>query len=254
MSSPHENHFESSPLTSGMHVLFPLGFDSQVVVHRDYGHGERSSSIVSNDGKHSGERVTAQHRVFVIRGVHHHVRMPRANSRPEILVRREHLRQGHGLHSWQFAFGVCRLNSFGNLVRCLAFHSELGAQLLQRQNGSTGDGIEADRRAEFCIVHEVPELCRRKRRCPPAAHDDAHEAVITLGGDLVSGGCKYLDRGIRRNVLRHRTSCQCHLAASGRGHASVCDPALNVSSSVVKLGEVLATLVAAGRNTQTLCP
>ncbi|SRR5882762_9842282 len=32
MSSPHENHFESSHLTSGMHALFPLGFDSQVVV------------------------------------------------------------------------------------------------------------------------------------------------------------------------------------------------------------------------------
>jgi hypothetical protein len=103
--------------------LFPLGFDGQLMRHRDYGHGKWRSSIVSNDRKPSCELVTAQHRVLVIRGVHHHVRMPRANSRPEILVRREHIRECHRFHFRQLAFGVRRLNSFGNLVRCLAFHS-----------------------------------------------------------------------------------------------------------------------------------
>jgi hypothetical protein len=67
---------------SGLHVLFPLGFDSQIMGHLDYGHGKWCSSIVCNEGKRSSELVTAQHRVLVVRGVHHHVRMPRANSRP----------------------------------------------------------------------------------------------------------------------------------------------------------------------------
>src|SRR5216684_4365178 len=61
---------------SGLHVLFPLGFDSQLMGHLDYGHGKWCSSIVCNDGKRSSEMVTAQHRVLVVRGVHHHVRMP----------------------------------------------------------------------------------------------------------------------------------------------------------------------------------
>ena len=50
-----------------------------------------------------------------------------ANTRPEILVRREHVRKRHHLHFWQLAFGVCCLNCFSDLVRCLAFHAEPGA-------------------------------------------------------------------------------------------------------------------------------
>src|SRR6266576_4490705 len=107
-------------------ALFPLGFDSQLVSHWDYGHGKWCSSIVSNEGSRATYLVTAQHRVLVIRRVQHHVRMPRANSRTKILVRREHIRECHRLHSRQLTFGICRLNSFGNLVRCLAFYSELG--------------------------------------------------------------------------------------------------------------------------------
>jgi hypothetical protein len=57
--------------------------------------------------------------------------------------------EGHSFHFWQLAFGVRRLNSFGNLVRCLAFHSNLGVQLVQRQNAAAGDGIETDWRTEL---------------------------------------------------------------------------------------------------------
>src|SRR5258708_11441230 len=139
----------SRDLDYTVHALSHLGFDGQLMSHWDYGYGERRSGIISNEGKHATYLVTAQHRVLVIRGVQHHVRMPRANSRPEVLVRREHVRERHRFHFRQLAFGVCRLNSFGNLVRSLAFHSEPGAQLLQRQNGTAGDGIEADWRTEL---------------------------------------------------------------------------------------------------------
>ena len=50
-------------------ALFPLGFDSQLVSHWDYGHGKWCSSIVSNEGSRATYLVTAQHRVLVIRGV-----------------------------------------------------------------------------------------------------------------------------------------------------------------------------------------
>src|SRR5258707_6629177 len=164
----------------------------------DYGHGKWSSSIVSNEGQRATYLVTAQHRVLVIRGVQHHVRMPRANSRPQVLIRREHVRERYHFHFWQLAFGVRRLDSFGNLVRCLAFHSEPGTQFLQWQNGPARDGIEADGRSELCVVHEVSERCGRKCRSGPAAHDDAHEAVVALGSDFVSGGRKYLNCGMHR--------------------------------------------------------
>src|SRR5260370_7680719 len=106
--------------------------------------------------------------------------MPRANSRPEVLVRREHIRECHRFHFRQLAFGVRRLNSFGNLVWCLAFHSELGAQLLQRQNGAATDGIEAEGSAELCVVPEVPEPCGSHPRPPPAPPYHAPEALAPL--------------------------------------------------------------------------
>src|SRR6266481_9892919 len=93
-------------------ALSHLGFDGQLMSHWDYGYGERRSGIVSNEGKHATHLVTAQHGVLVIRGVQHHVRVPRANSRTEVLVRREHIRECHRFPLRQLAFGEPRLNSF----------------------------------------------------------------------------------------------------------------------------------------------
>src|SRR5438445_7677440 len=185
--------------------------------HWDYGDREGCSCIVSDEGKRATYLVTAQHRVLVIRSVQHHMRMPRTDSRSEVLIRREHVRECHRFHFRQLTFGVRRLDSFGNLVRRLAFHSEPGTQLLQRQNRAARDRIKADWRSELCVVHEISERCRRKRRRGPAAHDDAHEAVVTLGSNLVSSGCKYLNRGMRRNIFWSRTSRQCYLGF-GRHH------------------------------------
>src|SRR3989454_703355 len=86
----------------------------------------------------------------------------------------------------QLAFSVCRLNFFGDLIRSLALHSELGLQFLKRQHGSRRDRVEAMGRAEFCIVgHVAFPRGGRYRRSPPA-HDYAHEPVVALGSDLVS--------------------------------------------------------------------
>jgi hypothetical protein len=89
---------EVAKWATSQRALFSLRFDSKVVVYGDYRHSEWGPSIVPHNGKRS-RLVTAQHRVLVIRGVHHHVRMPMTNSRPEILVRREHIRERHHLHS-----------------------------------------------------------------------------------------------------------------------------------------------------------
>src|SRR2546422_9908922 len=54
----------------------------------------------------------------------------------------------------------------------------------------------------------------RYRRSPPA-HDDAHEPVVAFGGDLVSGGCEYLDGGTRRDLFGCCASRQSDLGLLG---------------------------------------
>src|SRR2546428_9019850 len=70
-------------------------------------------------------------------------------------------------------------------------------------------------RTEFCIVgHVAFPRGGRYRRSPPA-HDDAHEPVVAFGGDLVSGGCEYLDGGTRRDLFGCCASRQSDLGLLG---------------------------------------
>src|ERR1700730_7294290 len=112
------------------------------------------------------------------------MRMPVAG-RSEDLVRRPHVGKAHFGALRDRAFGVSGLYSLGYLVGCLAFHSELGPQLVIRQYGSYCLRVETDRSPGFCVVrYESPDLDRSERR--RAAHDDTHKAVIPLVHGLVT--------------------------------------------------------------------
>jgi hypothetical protein len=74
-----------------------LGFDGQLVSDRNYDYGKRRSSVVRNERERSSELIAAEHRVLVIRGKDHHMRMPMPNTWSEILVRRPHVRKTDAL-------------------------------------------------------------------------------------------------------------------------------------------------------------
>jgi len=59
----------------------------------------------------------ADHRVVVLGREHHHVRVPRVDARPQVLVRGPHVGEGHRVPVWQLAFVVRQLNSLRDLVR-----------------------------------------------------------------------------------------------------------------------------------------
>src|SRR5262245_28254715 len=77
-------------------MALPLpGFDSQRGIHWDHNHGERRSGVVGHLWQGAAELVAANRRVLVIRGEDHHVRMPMADPRAQVLVRGPHVREGH---------------------------------------------------------------------------------------------------------------------------------------------------------------
>src|SRR5262245_14534706 len=194
-----------------MRSLSGLGFDSQLVVHRDYDHGKRGSAVVAHTWQWTTELIAAEHRILVVRGEDHHVRMPRADSGPEILVRRPHIREANRVPPGQLAFGVCCLNAFRDLIRRFALHPQFASKLVIWHYGSRCSRVETDGRAEFRVINEVTELGRGIRRRHPPTHDHAHETVITFAGDLIPRSRQYLDRGPTRDVRRRRAFSQCNL-------------------------------------------
>ena len=69
----------------------------ELVVHRDHDDGERRARIVGDLRERRPERVAADHRVVVLGDEDHHVRMPCADPRREMLVRRPHVGERRGV-------------------------------------------------------------------------------------------------------------------------------------------------------------
>src|SRR5712691_6693460 len=59
--------------------------------HWYYDYRKRSSPIVCHDRNRGTELIATEHRVLVVRGEDHHVRMPMADSGCEMLIRRPHV-------------------------------------------------------------------------------------------------------------------------------------------------------------------
>lgn len=100
-------------------------------------------------------------------------------------------------------------------VRILALHPELCPEFVVRQHSPAGDGVEANRCAQFGIVNEVSERRRRVGRGGPAPHHQADEAVIASDSHLVSGGSHDLDGGMRGDMVRRSASRQRDLGLPG---------------------------------------
>jgi hypothetical protein len=133
--------------------LMLLSSDRQPVVHRDHDYGKWRSGIVGQLGKRAPElNVTSDHRVIVIRSKDHHVRMPMADSRSEMLFCRPHIGKTHTIPLRQFAFGIRWLNTLGDLVRRLALHPKSASQLVIQQYSSGCCRIETNRRADSCVI------------------------------------------------------------------------------------------------------
>src|SRR5882672_1146100 len=86
--------------------LLLLRLDRQPVAHRDYDHGKRRSRVIRYLWKQAAELVPTEHRVLVIRSEHHQVRMPVADPRSEVLIRRPHVRERNSLSFRQLSFGI----------------------------------------------------------------------------------------------------------------------------------------------------
>src|SRR5437667_12098006 len=102
-------------------------------------------SVVAHWREHTPDLIGSDHRVFVIGAEHHHVRVPMTNSRSEILVRRPHVSKTDTVSSRKVAFDVCRLDTFGNLVRSLSIDGKFRSQFVTVQYQSRLWRAESDR-------------------------------------------------------------------------------------------------------------
>src|SRR5215470_20015957 len=93
------------------------GLDGQRVIDWNHYNRKWSSGVVGELGQWCTESVPAHHRIVIVRREHHHMRMPVANPRREILIRRPHVSEAHHVSPDKFTFGVSGLQTFSDLVR-----------------------------------------------------------------------------------------------------------------------------------------
>src|SRR5437762_3476805 len=96
-------------------------------------------------------RMVAEHRVFVVRCEDHDVRVPVPGG-AELLGCGPHVGEADFVSLWESAVVVGLLDRLGNPLWVLALDSQLGSQLVIRQDGFDRPRIEADRRSCAWIV------------------------------------------------------------------------------------------------------
>ena len=135
LDSNPQTRFAGGQVVNALHIPSSPGLRpclyGQFVVNWDDNHRERRSCVVAQLWEQAAELVAAQHRIVVIWSEDHHVGMPVADSGTQILIRGPHVSKTDAISLRQFAFGIRGLNTFDYLLRCLALHSKVAAQLAE---------------------------------------------------------------------------------------------------------------------------